>query len=113
VDDFLRLENRHTGEILRMRRERDAEGRVVLALDGSLPPRMDGPPPHVHFGQREEGRVKAQAGRTEEAKAVAGRLLAIQPNFTITSFLAPHLSTFRKELIQVVSCGLRTAGLPE
>jgi mannose-6-phosphate isomerase-like protein (cupin superfamily) len=59
VDDFLTLENRHTGEILRMRRERDAEGRVVLALDGSLPPRMDGPPSHVHFQQREEGRVRA------------------------------------------------------
>ena len=59
VDDFLTLKNRHTGEILRMRRERDAEGRVVLALDGSLPPRMDGPPPHVHFQQREEGKVRA------------------------------------------------------
>ena len=59
MDDFLTLENRHTGEILRMRREQDAEGQVVLALDGSLPPRMDGPPPHVHFRQREEGRVRA------------------------------------------------------
>ena len=59
MDDFLTLENRHTGEILRMRRERDAEGRIVLALDGSLPPRMNGPPPHVHFRQREEGTVKA------------------------------------------------------
>jgi hypothetical protein len=59
VDDFLTLENRHTGEILRLRRERDAEGRVVLALDGSLPPRMDRPPPHVHFLQREEGTVRA------------------------------------------------------
>jgi hypothetical protein len=59
MDDFLKLENRHTGEILRMRRERDGEGRVVLALDGSLPPRMNGPPPHVHFRQREEGTVRA------------------------------------------------------
>jgi mannose-6-phosphate isomerase-like protein (cupin superfamily) len=59
VDDFLTLKNRHTGEILRMRRERDAEGHVVSARDGSLPPRMDGPPPHVHFRQQEEGRVRA------------------------------------------------------
>ena len=59
MDDFLNLENRHTGEILRMRRERDAEGQVLLALDGSLPPRKDGPPPHVHFRQREEGKVRA------------------------------------------------------
>ena len=55
----------------------------------------------------------AQAGRTEEAKAVAGRFLALQPNFTVTSFLAPILSTFRKELIEALSSGLRTAGLPE
>jgi hypothetical protein len=59
VDHFLRLENRHTGEILRMRRVRDSEGQTILALDGSLPPRADGPPLHIHFDQREEGIVKA------------------------------------------------------
>jgi quercetin dioxygenase-like cupin family protein len=59
VDSFLRLENRHTGEILRMRRVRDAEGQVALTIHGSLPPRMSGPPLHVHFHQREEGHVKA------------------------------------------------------
>jgi hypothetical protein len=59
VDNFLRLENRHTGEILRMRRVRDSEGQTILALDGSLPPRADGPPLHIHFPQREEGIVKA------------------------------------------------------
>ena len=55
----------------------------------------------------------AQAGRSEEAKAVAGRLLALQPNFTVTSFFAPFLSIVREELIQAVISGLRTAGLPE
>jgi len=59
VDNFLRLENRHTGEILRMRRVRDAGGQIALAIDGSLPARMSGPPLHVHFHQREEGTVKA------------------------------------------------------
>jgi mannose-6-phosphate isomerase-like protein (cupin superfamily) len=59
VDNFLRLENRHTGEILRMQRVRDSEGQTILALDGSLPPRADGPPLHIHFHQREEGIVKA------------------------------------------------------
>jgi hypothetical protein len=49
VDNFLRLENRHTGEILRMRRVHDAQGQIVLSLDGSLPPRASGPPLHVHF----------------------------------------------------------------
>jgi len=42
-----------------MRRLRDASGEIVLLIDGSLPPRSSGPPPHVHFGQREEGVVKA------------------------------------------------------
>jgi hypothetical protein len=59
MDKFLKLELRHTGEVLRMRRERDAEGQIVLILDGSLPPGTSGPPAHVHFHQREEGTVKA------------------------------------------------------
>jgi hypothetical protein len=38
---------------------RDADGQTVLVIDGSLPPRSNGPPPHIHFHQREEGIVKA------------------------------------------------------
>lgn len=59
MGSVLRLENRHTGETLRMRRERDASGQVILIIEGSLPPRRNGPPPHVHFQQREEGTVQA------------------------------------------------------
>ncbi len=59
VNDSLRLENRHTGEILNLRRVRDASGEVVLTIEGSLPPHRDGPPPHVHYHQREEGTVVA------------------------------------------------------
>ena len=59
MDNFLRLENRHTGEILRMRLVHDAHGQTVLTLDGSLPPRASGPPLHVHFHEHEEGIVKA------------------------------------------------------
>jgi uncharacterized cupin superfamily protein len=59
VDNFLQLENRHNRETLRMRRVRDAGGQPVLTIDGSLPPRMSGPPLHVHFLQREEIVVKA------------------------------------------------------
>ena len=58
MNSFLVLENRHTGEVLRMRRVRDSGGQIVLRIEGSLPPRMSGPPPHVHFQQREEGCVK-------------------------------------------------------
>jgi quercetin dioxygenase-like cupin family protein len=59
VDEFLRLENRRTGEILRMRRVHDAQGRIVLILEGTLPQGADGPPLHVHIQEREEGVVKA------------------------------------------------------
>jgi quercetin dioxygenase-like cupin family protein len=59
VEDFLELENRHTGEILRLRRVHDADGQTVLTIEGSLPPQSSGPPSHVHFREREEGMVKA------------------------------------------------------
>jgi quercetin dioxygenase-like cupin family protein len=59
LDTFLELENRHNGEILRMRRVHDAHGRIVLMMDGSLPPGTSGPPLHVHFHEVEEFTVKA------------------------------------------------------
>lgn len=59
MGNFLELENRKTGEILRMRRRRDADGQTVLTMDGSLPPGASGPPLHIHFQQREEGIVRA------------------------------------------------------
>ncbi len=59
MDDLLRLENRHTGEILRMRRLHDSQGRKVLILEGTLPPGANGPPLHVHTQENEEGIVKA------------------------------------------------------
>lgn len=59
MNTILRLENRNTGETLQIARVRDAEGQSILTVDGSLPPRKNGPPLHVHFHQREEGVVKA------------------------------------------------------
>lgn len=59
MDNFLRLENRRNGEILRMRRVRAPEGQIVLMIEGTLPPRANGPPLHVHFLEQEEGIVKA------------------------------------------------------
>lgn len=59
MDNFLKLENRHTGEILFIRRIRDAQGQIILALDGTLPPGTSGPPLHAHFHEHEEGIVKA------------------------------------------------------
>jgi quercetin dioxygenase-like cupin family protein len=59
MDSSLRIENRHSGETLRMRRERDASGQIILIVEGSLPPGTNGPPPHIHFQEREEGWVQA------------------------------------------------------
>jgi len=42
-----------------MRRVRDAQGQIVLILDGSLPPQASGPPLHVHIHEHEEVIVKA------------------------------------------------------
>lgn len=81
---FLTLENRHTGEILRMHRGRDAQGNIVLFLDGTLPPKRNGPPLHVHFQEREEGIVKAgtlgaQVG-TEQIIVPAGGTVVLPAN---------------------------------
>src|SRR6478609_2846730 len=57
--EFLDLVNRHSGETLRLRRVREADGQVVLTLDGSLPPGGEGPPPHTHWAQIEQGQVTA------------------------------------------------------
>jgi mannose-6-phosphate isomerase-like protein (cupin superfamily) len=56
MDTHLQLENRHTGETLRLRRIRD-RGQVVLEIEGGLPPHRDGPPMHIHVNQHEEGAV--------------------------------------------------------
>lgn len=59
MDNFLTLENRHTGEILRMRRRHNAQGQIILMIDGSLPAGANGPPLHVHILEDEEVIVKA------------------------------------------------------
>ena len=54
----LRLVNRHTGESLELRRfHRDGE--EILEIRGTLPPRSEGPPLHIHHLEDEEGRVLA------------------------------------------------------
>lgn len=69
----LRLENRHTGEVLEITRASEA-GTPVFRLTGSLPPRQEGPPLHVHYLEDEEGRVtagvlSAQVGGTQHTVA--------------------------------------------
>jgi mannose-6-phosphate isomerase-like protein (cupin superfamily) len=54
----LRLENRHTGEVLEIRRAR-RNGEPVFALRGTLPAHREGPPLHVHYAEDEEGLIVA------------------------------------------------------
>lgn len=66
----LRLENRHTGEVLELRRLRQ-DGELVLEIRGTLPARREGPPMHIHHAEDEEGRVTAGTLSAD----VGGRLL--------------------------------------
>jgi quercetin dioxygenase-like cupin family protein len=52
----LRLENRHTGEVLELWRENQG-GEPILKLRGTLAPHRDGPPLHIHHLEDEEGHV--------------------------------------------------------
>ena len=52
------LTNRHTGEVLALRRVKQGD-EVWLELKGTLPPHTDGPPLHIHFEEHEEGCVKS------------------------------------------------------
>ncbi len=54
----LRLENKHTGEVLEIRRLYE-NGELVLELRGTVPAHRDGPPMHVHYLEDEEARVTA------------------------------------------------------
>lgn len=83
MDNFLELKHRHTGEILRMRRVRDGQGQIILALEGSLPAGSSGPPLHVHFHEHEEiivkaGTLGAQIG-TESVVVQAGGSAVLPP----------------------------------
>ena len=54
----INLENRHTGEVLSIRRIKRGD-EIWLELKGSLPPHREGPPMHVHFVENEEGHIKS------------------------------------------------------
>ena len=54
----LTITNRHTGETLALRRV-VRDGQLALELKGTLPPRNEGPPLHIHHIEGEEGLVIA------------------------------------------------------
>ncbi len=53
----LTIEVKHTGEKLVLRRIKNENGMEELHLFGTLPPRSQGPPLHIHFGEDEHGEV--------------------------------------------------------
>jgi mannose-6-phosphate isomerase-like protein (cupin superfamily) len=74
----LRLANRHTGEVLEIRRER-RDGESVFELRGTLPSHRQGPPLHVHHLEDEEGVITAGTLSAE----VDGRRLTVGPGETV------------------------------
>jgi hypothetical protein len=61
MNSFLRIENRRTGETLRMRRERSASGQIILIVEGSLPAGSAGPPLSLTIGPG-GGLIRPNAG---------------------------------------------------
>ncbi len=66
----------------------------------------------VQNGLRYEVVSLVYLGRLEDARAVADRLLAIAPNFTISKYVS-SVRQFPDHLTRIVIEGLRKAGLPE
>src|SRR5436190_20371663 len=71
------LHNRHTGERLSLRRV-VRDGQLSLELQGTLPPRQEGPPLHVHFQENEVGTVIAGTLSVE----VDGRVFEVEAGGT-------------------------------
>lgn len=76
--DHLRLENRHTGEVLELRRHRE-NGEMALGLRGTLPAHSEGPPLHIHYLEDEEGVVTAGTLSVE----IDGRRLDAGPSESV------------------------------
>ena len=74
---WLTIRNRHTGEELRLRRIL-LGGELSLELQGSIPPREQGPPLHVHYHEHEEATVGSGALTAE----VDGRRMVAKPGET-------------------------------
>jgi quercetin dioxygenase-like cupin family protein len=76
-NSWLTLTNRHTGERLQLRRVL-RDGQMCLELKGSVPPRQDGPPLHVHYREHEEGTVIAGTLSAQ----VDGRVIRVEAGGT-------------------------------
>jgi adenylate cyclase len=68
--------------------------------------------PRFSYIYMEQSATLALAGRLDEAKAAAKRLLELEPNFSSAAIIG-FLSFVRPELTDAWTTGLRAAGLPE
>jgi len=68
--------------------------------------------PRFSYICMEQATALALAGRLDEAKAAARRLLELEPNFRSAAIIG-FLSFTRPELIQAWTTGLQQAGLPD
>jgi quercetin dioxygenase-like cupin family protein len=78
IPSALRLTNKHTGEVLEIRREVHG-GESVLGLRGTLPAHRQGPPLHIHHLEDEEGSITAGTLSAE----VDGQRLTFGPGDTV------------------------------
>ncbi len=68
--------------------------------------------PRFSWLYAEQAAALAMAGRIDESKSIARRLLELHPTFRIRSTME-FLSFMRPELVRALTAGLREAGLPE
>ena len=57
--------------------------------------------------------ANAHLGRLDEARVDLGRLLALDPGFTIVGYRAMLARAVTPEFLELLVTGLRLAGLPE
>jgi TolB-like protein/class 3 adenylate cyclase len=86
-------------------------GRLEQAIDWADRALLD--QPRFNPARRIKIAAEVHCGLLDEARAEVGRMLAIQPEVTIASFRANSARSAAPEFIDLVSAGLRLAGLPE
>jgi adenylate cyclase len=69
--------------------------------------------PRFGFLYVEQAAALGLAGRLDEAKLIARRVLGLEPSFRISPIVETLSAFARPELVSAVSAGLGQAGLPE
>jgi adenylate cyclase len=70
--------------------------------------------PRLTYSVRAMIVANVQLGRLDDARAELGRLLALQPGFTIAKYRSIYTrSAMSADLIELFVASLRSAGLPE